>query len=79
MMMAQGAKQKTHHLVRFKTGSLYRYAKSSKKSKISNAFRQLIYQPASHLASQFYTIYSCVSWFLEKANMARRLILLIFC
>ena len=36
MMMAQGAKQKTRHLVPFKTGSLYRDAKASPKSKISN-------------------------------------------
>ena len=44
-------KQKTHRTVRFKTGAGCRDAKSSKKSKISNGFRQLIYQPASHLAS----------------------------
>ena len=44
-------KEKTHQMVRFKTGAGCRDAKSSKKSKISNGFRQLIYQPASHLAS----------------------------
>ena len=45
--------EKTHRLVRFKTGAGCRDAKSSKKSQISNGFRQSIYQPASHLASQF--------------------------
>ena len=43
--------EKTHRLVRFKTGAGCRDAKSSKKPKISNSVRQLIYQPASHLAS----------------------------
>ena len=38
-------------MVRFKTGAGCRDAKSSKKSQISNSFRQSIYQPASHLAS----------------------------
>ena len=37
--------------MRFKTGAGCRDAKSSKKSKISNSFRQLISQSASHLAS----------------------------
>ena len=42
MMMAQGAKQKTHRLVRFNSGAGCRDAKASPKSKISNSFRQLI-------------------------------------
>ena len=48
---AKKSKQKTHRLVRFETGAGCRDAKSSKKSQISSSFRQLIYQPASHLAS----------------------------
>ena len=38
-------------MVRFNSGAGCRDAKSSKKSKISNSFRQSIYQPASHIAS----------------------------
>ena len=37
--------------MRFETGAGCRDAKPSKKSKISNSFRQLISQSASHLAS----------------------------
>ena len=72
--------KKTHRLVRFETGAGCRDAKSSKKSQISNSFRQLIYQPASHVASHsILTIYSCVSWLLEKENISRKLMSLSFC
>ena len=48
---ARKSNKKTHRLVRFNSGAGCRDAKSSKKSQISNSFRQSIYQPASHIAS----------------------------